>query len=50
LLTPDQRRLLDALSDQIALAIERVRLVDDIDRTKRAAETERLRAALLSSL
>lgn len=50
LLTPDQRRLLDALSDQIALAIERVRLVDDIDRTKRAAETERLRAALLTSL
>lgn len=50
LLTPDRRRLLDALSDQIALAIERVRLVEDIDRTKRAAETERLRAALLTSL
>lgn len=50
LLTPDQRRLLDALSDQIALAIERVRLVDDIDRAKRTVETERLRAALLTSL
>lgn len=50
LLTPDQRRLLDALSDQAALAIERVQLVEDIDRTKRAAETERLRAALLTSL
>lgn len=50
LLTPDKRRLLDALSDQTAVAIERVRLVDDIDRTKRAAETERLRAALLTSL
>jgi len=50
LLTPDQRRLLDALTDQAALAIERVRLVDDVDRAKRTAETERLRAALLTSL
>jgi len=31
LLTPDQRRLLDALIDQAALAIERVHLVDDLD-------------------
>src|SRR5262249_38249091 len=31
LLTPDQRRLLDALIDQAALAIERVYLVDDLD-------------------
>ena len=50
LLTPDQRRLFDALIDQAALAIERVRLVDDIDRTKRTMETDRLRAALLTSL
>ncbi|MTD94534.1 DUF4118 domain-containing protein [Hyphomicrobium sp. xq] len=50
LLTPDQRRLFDALSDQAALAIERVRLVDDFDRAKRTMETERLRAALLTSL
>src|SRR5262249_39946224 len=35
LLTPDQRRLLDALMDQAALAIERVRLVADMDRVKR---------------
>src|SRR4029077_16247850 len=34
LLTPDQRRLLDALMDQAALAIERVRLVADMDRVK----------------
>ena len=34
LLTPDQRRLLDALMDQAALAIERVRLVEDIDRVE----------------
>ena len=50
LLTPDQRRLLDALIDQGALAIERVRLVEDIDRVKRTAETDRLRSALLTSI
>jgi two-component system, OmpR family, sensor histidine kinase KdpD len=50
LLTPDQRRLLDALMDQAALAIERVRLVEDLDRAKRTAETDRLRSALLTSI
>src|SRR6201987_641080 len=50
LLTPDQRRLLDALLDQGALAIERVRLVEDMDRVERVAETERLRSALLTSI
>ncbi len=50
LLTPDQRRLLDALADQGALAIERVRLVEEMDRVERAAETERLRSALLTSI
>ena len=50
LLTPDQRRLLDALMDQSAVAIERVRLVEDLDRSKRAAETDRLRSALLTSI
>src|SRR5208283_985701 len=50
LLTPDQRRLLDALVDQSALAIERVRLVEEMDRVERAAETERLRSALLTSI
>ena len=50
LLTPDQRRLLDALIDQGALAIERVRLVEDMDRVERTAETERLRSALLTSI
>ena len=37
LLTPDQRRLLDALADQAALAIERIKLADDIDRGAAAA-------------
>jgi two-component system sensor histidine kinase KdpD len=50
LLRTEQRRLLDALKDQGALAIERVHLVDDIERVKRAAETDRLRSALLTSI
>jgi two-component system, OmpR family, sensor histidine kinase KdpD len=50
LLTPDQRRLLDALRDQGALAIERVKLVEEMDRIERTAETERLRSALLTSI
>src|SRR5436309_7818464 len=50
LLTPDQRRLLDALVDQGALAIERVQLVEDMERVKRTVESDRLRAALLTSI
>jgi two-component system, OmpR family, sensor histidine kinase KdpD len=50
LFTPDQRRLADALGDQGALAIERVRLVEEMDRVERVAETERLRSALLTSI
>jgi len=50
LLTPDQRRLLDALTDQAALAIERINLARDVDQARLSAETERLRAALLTSI
>ena len=50
LLSPDQSRLLDALTDQAALAIERINLAEDVDRAKIAAETERLRNALLTSI
>ena len=50
LLTPDQRRQLDALIDQGALAIERVFLVEDVDRAKRSMEADRLRSALLTSI
>src|SRR5208282_3096121 len=50
LLTPDGRRLLDALTDQVAVAIERITLAADIDRARVTAETERLRAALLTSI
>ena len=50
LFTPDERRLLDALIDQSALAIERVHLVEDMDRVRLTVETERLRSALLNSI
>jgi two-component system, OmpR family, sensor histidine kinase KdpD len=50
LLRAEQRRLLDALSDQGALAIERVHLVEDIESVRRVAETDRLRSALLTSI
>ncbi len=50
LLTPDGQRLLDALIDQAAVAIERFALVQDMEAAKFAAETERLRSALLASL
>jgi len=36
--------------DQAALAIERVRLVEDLDQAKRTADTDRLRTALLTSI
>ncbi len=50
LLAPDQRRLLNALIDQAALAIERTELAADVDRARLASETDRLRSALLTSI
>ena len=50
LLSPDQRRLLDSLADQTALAIERLHLSEEMDRARVAAETEKLRSALLTSI
>lgn len=44
------RRLLDALVDQTALALERLRLTEELSQTRLASETERLRTALLSSV
>jgi two-component system sensor histidine kinase KdpD len=49
-LTPDQRHLLEALVDQVAVAIERTNLVTDIEEARLLTETERLRSALLSSV
>ena len=50
LLTPYDRRLLDALCDQAAVAIERISLAKGLDEARVLAETERLRAALLTSI
>jgi two-component system sensor histidine kinase KdpD len=49
-LTPDEQRLLDALADQAAPAIERINLSEDFDKAQRAAERDRLQAALLTSI
>ena len=48
--TAAERRLLEALIDQSALAIERVYLVEHMERVRRTFETERLRSALLTSI
>jgi two-component system sensor histidine kinase KdpD len=45
-----ERRLLEALVDQSALAIERVHLVEHMERVRRTFEAERLRTALLTSI
>ncbi|MEI7713508.1 MAG: sensor histidine kinase KdpD [Rhodospirillales bacterium] len=50
ILTPDRQRLLDALTDQAALAIERVHLARDLHLARLQAETDQLRNALLTSI
>src|SRR5258707_401781 len=50
LLTPDEQRLLDALADQAAVAIERINLVADVDEVRVLAATERLRSALVTTI
>ncbi|WP_020647853.1 sensor histidine kinase [Solimonas variicoloris] len=45
-----QRRLLDALADLVAIGTERIRLAKDVDQAKMLAETEKMRAALLTSV
>src|SRR4029077_21232255 len=47
LLTPDERRLLDALADQAAIAIERISLARGLAEARGLAATERLRGGLL---
>jgi two-component system sensor histidine kinase KdpD len=49
-LTPDEHRLVDALADQVAVAIERISLARGLAEARVLAETERLRAALLTSI
>ncbi|MGE0233154.1 MAG: ATP-binding protein, partial [Flavobacteriaceae bacterium] len=49
-LTPEELRILEALRDQVAIAVERIRLVSDLQNSRILSETERLRSALLSSV
>ncbi len=49
-LTPGEQRLFDSLADQAALAIERIQLAADVDNARLAAEADKLRSALLTSL
>ena len=46
----EQRRLVEAMADDIAQAIVRTRLVADLEDARVTGETERLRSALLSSV
>ena len=50
ILTPDERRLVDALMGQAAVAIERVWLAKEMDDARVIAKAEQLRSALLTSL
>lgn len=50
ILTPEQQRQLDALTDQSALAIERINLAHDLNQARIQAEADRLRGALLTSI
>lgn len=50
LFTPDERRLLDALLDQTALAVERSQLVERLNEAQVAVEADKLRVAMLTSL
>ncbi|MGO4550697.1 ATP-binding protein [Lysobacter sp. 2RAF19] len=49
-LPPEQRRLIEAMADDIAQAIVRTRLVSDLADARVTTETEQLRSALLSSV
>ncbi len=49
-MTPDQRRTLDAFANQVALAIERARLVDQAQQAELLEATEKLQTALLNSI
>lgn len=50
MLGASERRLLEAVGNQAAVAIERVALAADIDQARLGAERERLRSAMLTSV
>lgn len=47
---PDQEALIEALSSQLTMALERTRLVGELGTARLSEENERLRSALLSSV
>jgi two-component system sensor histidine kinase KdpD len=49
-LLPEQRRLAEAMAEDIAQAVVRTRLVAELEDARVGGETERLRSALLSSV
>jgi two-component system sensor histidine kinase KdpD len=49
-LNPDQRRILEAFTNQVALAIEGAQLVERARQTELLAATEKLQTALLNSI
>ena len=49
-LSDEEERMLGALCNQVAVALERIRLGSERDEARLAVESERLRTALLSSL
>ncbi len=49
-IAPDQRRLLVAMANQGAVAVERAQLASVMEEARVLAETERLRTAMLSSI
>ena len=49
-LSASERRLLEAVGNQAAVAIERVILAEDIDQARLGAERERLRSVMLTSV
>lgn len=49
-LTPDQRRTLDAFANQVAVAIERARLMEQARQAELLEATEKLHTALLNSI
>jgi two-component system sensor histidine kinase KdpD len=50
ILLPDRRRLVETFAAQVALAIQRDRLAEQVHRTFAQADNERLRSAVLSSV
>lgn len=50
MLADEERRFVQAIADQVAVAITRLSLAADVERARVAAETEGLRSAMLSAI